>query len=122
MALISATSGDRDFTFTRATHGDEWPVLALFLIVQAVAWAGIPAVMLSAPHANTVELALWGRDWFVVNYKHPALPAWLLAVGYDLFGTHLWVSLVLSEFCIGTAYLFVFLLGRDLIGARAALF
>ncbi|HEY4249750.1 MAG TPA: glycosyltransferase family 39 protein, partial [Roseomonas sp.] len=46
---------------------------------------------------------------------------WLLAFGYDLFGTHLWVSLLLAELCIAAAYIFVFLLGRDLMGARAAL-
>jgi 4-amino-4-deoxy-L-arabinose transferase-like glycosyltransferase len=56
-----------------------------------------------------------------VNYKHPGLPAWLLALAYDLGGTHLWVSLLLAQLCIATAYVFVFLLGRDLMGAAPAL-
>jgi Dolichyl-phosphate-mannose-protein mannosyltransferase len=122
MTVIGMTSSERSFTSGRAESIDAWSLLALFLIVQTIAWVGVPAAIYGTPHSNTVELALWARDWFVVNYKHPALAAWLLGFGYEVFGTHLWVSFLLAELCIAAAYVFVFLLGRDLLGARAALF
>ncbi len=121
MTVIGMTSSGRNLVLDRAGV-DPWRVLGLFLTVQAAAWIVAPAVVFSAPQSNTIELALWVRDWFVVNYKHPALPAWLLGFGYALFGIHLWVSLLLAQLCIGAAYVFVFLLGRDLMGGRAALF
>src|SRR5581483_2522786 len=55
------------------------------------------------------------------NYKHPALAAWLLALAYDVLGTHLWVSLLLAQLCICATYVLAFLLGRELMGAKAAL-
>src|SRR6185369_2408812 len=122
MAVISATTSDRGLKLEHKSVATGWSALAFFLAVQAVAWVIVPAMVWSAPHSNTLELALWSRDWFIVNYKHPALPAWLLAVGYALFGVHLWVSFALAELCIALAYVFVFLLGRDLLGTGAALF
>jgi 4-amino-4-deoxy-L-arabinose transferase-like glycosyltransferase len=122
MTVVGATSGAGAHTADRTAYGRERALLALFLAVQAVAWVVVPVTTMYAPHANTIELALWGRDWFIVNFKHPALPAWLLAIAYRLFGVHLWVSFALAEACIALAYVFVFLLGRDLLGARAALF
>src|SRR5262249_35309892 len=107
--------------YGRPSAAGPWSSMALFLFFQSTAWIILPAIVLSSPKSNTVELALWARDWFIVNYKHPGLPAWLLASGYSLFGTHLWVSLLASQLCIGAAYAFVFLLGRDLMDARAAL-
>jgi 4-amino-4-deoxy-L-arabinose transferase-like glycosyltransferase len=96
-------------------------LFVIFLVVQAIAWTALPPTVFSAPKSNTVELSLWARDWFVVNYKHPGLSAWLLAAAYDMFGVHLWVSLLLAQLCIAATYSFVFLLGRDLMGSGAAL-
>ena len=121
MTAIGVTSSDHGFTFGRAESVDQWSALALFLVVQAIAWTAVPAMVFGAPQSNTVELAMWARDFFIVNYKHPALPAWLLGAAYALCGIHLWVSLLLAQFCIAGAYVFVFMLGRDLMDARAAL-
>jgi 4-amino-4-deoxy-L-arabinose transferase-like glycosyltransferase len=104
----------------RRTVAEGW-LLALFLTVQGFAWTIFPAAIWTAPHSSTVELALWARDWFIVNYKHPALPSWLLAGAYDAFGNHLWVPFLVAQICIAATYLFVYLLGCALLGRRAAL-
>ena len=44
---------------------------------EAIAWVAVPTAIYAMPQSNTVELALWARDWFIVNYKHPGLAAWL---------------------------------------------
>jgi hypothetical protein len=98
-----------------------WPLLALFLLIQTVAWTVIPPRVFSALNPNTVELAMWGRDFYMVNYKHPALPSWVLDLFYMVFGNRLWVPYFLSEVCISIASIFVFLLGRDIMGPRRAL-
>src|SRR3954469_558652 len=121
MNATDVRSGSRDVGLRGAKGTEDWLPLALFLIVQSIAWIGVPAAVFTAPPSNTIELALWARDWFIVNYKHPGLSAWLLELAYDAFGTHLWVSLLLAQLCIAATYILVFLLGRDLMGGRAAL-
>jgi 4-amino-4-deoxy-L-arabinose transferase-like glycosyltransferase len=121
MTAVDVTPRSRDLSLRGSRALDEWPLLALFLVVQAVAWTGLPATVFTAPPSNTLELALWARDWFIVNYKHPGLAAWLLRFAYDVFGTHLWVSLLLAQLCIAATYVFVFMLGRDLMGSGEAL-
>jgi 4-amino-4-deoxy-L-arabinose transferase-like glycosyltransferase len=121
MTAVDVTPRSHDLSLRGSRTLDEWSLLALFLVVQAVAWTGLPATVFTAPPSNTVELALWARDWFIVNYKHPGLPAWLLGFAYDVFGTHLWVSLLLAQLCIAATYVFVFMLGRDLMGPGEAL-
>ena len=100
---------------------ERWSALLLFVIVQAAGWIAVPATIFNAPESNTMELALWARDWFIVNYKHPGLPAWLLEIAYNICGTHVWVSLLLAQLCICAAYIFVFLIGRALLGEAPAL-
>lgn len=90
--------------------------LLLFLLVQALAWTLVPAFSTTAPDSNTAEIAMWGREWFWVNYKHPALPSWSLDFAYSIFGTHLWVSYFVSQAYVCGTILIVFLLGRDLLG------
>ena len=121
MTAIDISPQGREVSLGGGRMVGEGSLLALFLVVQGIAWTVFPAAVWTAPHSSTVELALWARDWFIVNYKHPGLPSWMLAAAYEAFGTHLWVPFLLSQLCIATTYVFVFLLGCDLMGKRAAL-
>jgi len=121
MTAIEIAGRERGMSFGGGRIVREESLLALFLVVQGIAWTLFPANVWTAPRSSTVELALWARDWFIVNYKHPGLPAWMLAGAYELFGTHLWIPFFLSQLCIATTYGFVFLLGRDLLDRGAAL-
>ncbi len=95
--------------------------LVLFLLLQAIAWTLIPPMVTHALTINTAELAMWTHEPFIVNYKHPGLITWVVWLAYDLFGTHLWVPYLVAQLFITSTYLFVFLLGRDILGERRAL-
>lgn len=119
-------SAEREMVTETSLPQRQWlqplPLLLVFLVVQAIAWTVVPPLVFSALHPNTLEVAMWARDWYLVNYKHPALPSWLLGGGYFVFGNELWVPYFLSELCVAGTYVSVFLLGRDILGARRALF
>jgi 4-amino-4-deoxy-L-arabinose transferase-like glycosyltransferase len=64
---------------------------------------------------------MWGREWVIATYKHPALPSWVLEISRLATGHVGWPAYLVSQLFIATTYVFVFLLGRDLMGpARAA--
>jgi 4-amino-4-deoxy-L-arabinose transferase-like glycosyltransferase len=112
---------DQDVRMSDRSAADRW-IAFLCLVLNIVAWTAVPAQIFPAPHPNALELALWGREWYVVNYEHPALAAWLLGLAYSVTGIHLWVPFFVAELCIAGAYVFVYLLGRDLLGARWGMF
>ena len=96
--------------------------LQVFLVIQAIAWTVVPPFFYLTPHSSTLEIALWSRDWYLVNYQHPALAGWLLQGAYFLFGEHFWVGFLMAQICVAGTYLFVFLLGRAMLGAERGLF
>jgi 4-amino-4-deoxy-L-arabinose transferase-like glycosyltransferase len=96
-------------------------LLWLFLIIQSLAWILTPALLNRAPELNTAEISMWGREWFWVNYKHPGLPSWTMALAFWLFGVHVWVPYVVSQFFIWATYICVFVLGRNLFGDARSL-
>ncbi|MET1026721.1 MAG: glycosyltransferase family 39 protein [Dongiaceae bacterium] len=97
------------------------PALWVFLLVQAIAWIVPPMLLNRAPELQTAEIAMWGRDWFWVNDRHPALSSWVLETAYALFGVHIWVTYFVSQLFTCATSIFVFLLGRDLLGTSRSL-
>jgi len=94
-------------------------VLAL-AVTQVVTWTIAPTLVHSAPPLDVVESALWGREEVLLSYKHPNLPGLLIEAGYRLTGAYGWPDFLLSQLFIAATYGFVYRLGRELIGARAA--
>ena len=41
-------------------------------------------------------LVMWGRDFYITNYKHPALASWIIDAAFGLLGVHLWVLYLLG--------------------------
>ncbi len=122
LSEAAASSPGASFRAHRSAHMLGLPLaLWFFLLVQAVAWVVTPALLNSAPVLNTAEIGMWGHEWFWVNYKHPALPSWSMALAYGVFGVRDWVPFFVSQVFICATYVFVFLLGRDLLGERRAL-
>jgi 4-amino-4-deoxy-L-arabinose transferase-like glycosyltransferase len=95
--------------------------LVIFLLVQMIAWTIVPAFATHSLTINTAELAMWTHEPFIVNYKHPGLITWVVWLAFDIFGSHLWVTYLVAQVFIASTYLFVFLLGRDILGERRAL-
>jgi 4-amino-4-deoxy-L-arabinose transferase-like glycosyltransferase len=63
---------------------------------------------------------MWGREWVVATYKHPALPSWVLEASRVATGAVGWPAYFASQLFIAAALVFVFLLGRDMMGAERA--
>src|SRR6516225_5359439 len=75
----------------------------------------------SSPPLDVVESYMWGREWVIATYKHPALPSWALEATWLITGAIGWPAYLLSQACVAATFLFVYLLGRELMGpSRAA--
>ncbi|MGE0853022.1 MAG: hypothetical protein AB7O44_26000 [Hyphomicrobiaceae bacterium] len=53
-------------------------MVGLLVAGQLVAWTLAPALSHSAPPLDVVESYMWGREWVLATYKHPAMPSWAL--------------------------------------------
>ncbi|MDQ0392105.1 glycosyltransferase family 39 protein [Labrys monachus] len=94
-------------------------VLALCFL-QLLFWTLVPALSRSALPRNVIEGYGWAREWIVLSYKHPQLPAWCLGLSRFLYGGIGWPAYLVSQIFVCVTYIFVFLLGRDLVGGRHA--
>jgi 4-amino-4-deoxy-L-arabinose transferase-like glycosyltransferase len=94
--------------------GLPWP-LALFCAAQILVWTIMPALVNRALHPSTAELVMWGRDFYWVNYKHPALTSWVMDAAFGLLGVHVWVACLVGQVFVVATYVFVYLLGRALL-------
>lgn len=94
-----------------------WPLSAMVAL-----WTIVPVLTHQAPPLDVVESAMWGREWIVGSYKHPAMPAWFIEVGRHLNGDRIgWPAYFASQlFNLGTLIV-TYLIGRDLVGARVGL-
>ena len=63
---------------------------------------------------------MWGREWVIATYKHPALPSWALEASRLATGAIGWPAYIVSQLFIAATFVCVFLLGRDLMGPRRA--
>jgi 4-amino-4-deoxy-L-arabinose transferase-like glycosyltransferase len=88
---------------------------------QLVTWTLAPILTHSSPPLDVVEGYMWGREWVLATYKHPALPSWVLEASRLLTGAVGWPAYLLSQACVATSFLCVYGLGREIMGrARAA--
>jgi 4-amino-4-deoxy-L-arabinose transferase-like glycosyltransferase len=99
--------------------GLPWP-LATFMAIQTVFWTVMPTYVTKSMHASSAELVMWGRDWFWLNFKHPALASWVMDLAYAVFGIHLWVVYFVGQAFLCATYVFVYLLGRALLDEKQA--
>jgi 4-amino-4-deoxy-L-arabinose transferase-like glycosyltransferase len=119
-----SSAGDRSRDSLDRTRS-RWPspglLVALLAGAQVTAWTLVPVLTHSSPPLDVVEGYMWGREWVLATYKHPALPSWALEASRLVTGAIGWPAYLLSQACIAASYLFVYLLGRELMGpARAA--
>ena len=89
-------------------------VLCLFGCLQLALWTFAPFYTHDAPPLDVVESTMWGREWVLATYKHPALPSWLLEGLYLLTGATGWPAYVASQLCVALTFALVYRLGREL--------
>ncbi len=100
---------------------DPTSLVRMLVAGQVVLWTLAPALTHSAPPLDVVESIMWGREWVLATYKHPAMPSWVLQAFWQLTGSVGWPAYFASQLFIAATFVLVFLLGRDLMGpARAA--
>lgn len=99
---------------------DPTTLIALFVTLQIAAWTLAPALTHTSPPLDVVEGYLWGREWVLATYKHPAMPSWFLEASRLATGSVGWPAYLVSQFFIAAAFVLVFLLGRDMMGAERA--
>ena len=106
----------------RADHVLQNPTALVGLLVagQIVAWTLAPTLTHVVPPLDIVEGYLWGREWVIATYKHPALPSWVLEATRILTGAVGWPAYLVSQLFVAATFLFVYLLGCDLMGRQRA--
>jgi 4-amino-4-deoxy-L-arabinose transferase-like glycosyltransferase len=93
-------------------------LVVLLCAGQIVAWTLAPALTHSAPPLDVVEGYMWGREWVIATFKHPALPSWVLETSRILTGGAVgWPAYLVSQLFVAATFIFAFLLGRDMMGA-----
>ena len=90
------------------------------MLGQIVLWTLAPAISHISPPLDVVESYMWGREWVVATYKHPSMPGWALEASHLLTGAYGWPAYLISQLFIAASFVFVFLLGRDLMGPQKA--
>lgn len=108
-------------TSQTTAHGVGRSALMLPLLAMTILWTVVPALVHSAPPLDVVESGMWGREWVVGTYKHPAMPAWFVEAGRYLHGGTIgWPAYLAPQIfnlaTLGLTYLFA----RDLAGTRVA--
>lgn len=103
-------------------------VVVALCCVQALLWTLIPALTTVSPLALPVDVTegyLWGREWVLATYKHPALPSWVLEASRIVTGRIGWPAYLVSQLFIAATLSLIYLLGRETMdaqrGAAAAL-
>lgn len=95
-------------------------VLIVFIGAQILIWTAIPRLFAISLPLDVVSDGLsWGHEWQWGYFKHPPLPSWAVETFFDGLGDT--GPFLLSQLAVGATYTLVFLLGREMIPARAAL-
>jgi 4-amino-4-deoxy-L-arabinose transferase-like glycosyltransferase len=89
--------------------------------LQIIVWTLTPTLVNSAPPLDVVESYMWGREWVLATYKHPALPSWVLeASRMASRGAIGWPAYLASQLFVAATFALVYLLGRELMDAPRA--
>jgi len=95
-------------------------LVVLMAICQIVAWTLAPSLTHSSPPLDAVEGYMWGREWVLATYKHPAMPSWVLEASRLTTGVVGWPAYLAGQLFVAATFMFVYLLGRDLLGPHRA--
>jgi hypothetical protein len=95
-------------------------LVAAFAFLQIVFWTAAPTLLHNAPPLDVVEGYLSGREGLLLTAKHPNLPGLLLEASHLATGAYGWPAYLIAQLFAAATYLFVYLIGRALMGPRAA--
>jgi hypothetical protein len=100
-------------------HTSPQTLVAFLCVAQISIWTLVPLLAGRSLPLDVVSDGLaWGHEWQWGYFKHPPLPSWEVEAFFDAFGDA--GTYLLSQITVGLTYLFVFLLGRELMPPRWA--
>jgi len=87
---------------------------------QLLLWTAIPRLLATSLPLDVVTNGgiPWGNEWQWGYFEHPPLPSWLVAAWFDAAGDT--GIFLLSQAAVVLTYVFVFLLGREIMPAKWA--
>src|SRR5580698_8465091 len=94
--------------------------LAHLILAQLIIWTVIPWLFAVSLPLDVVSDGLgWGHEWQWGYFKHPPLPSWTVEAFFDVLGD--WGPFLLSQIAVSITYVFVYLIGREMMTSRNAL-
>jgi 4-amino-4-deoxy-L-arabinose transferase-like glycosyltransferase len=94
--------------------------LAAILVLHAVVWTALPALLYANLPLDLIEALTYGREWQLGYDKLPPLPWWLVEIVYRLVG-HDFAYYLLAQAAVVMALWLVFLTARPIAGPLGAL-
>jgi 4-amino-4-deoxy-L-arabinose transferase-like glycosyltransferase len=96
-------------------------LLAYLVGLHTVLWVLVPSLVHRALPIDVVEGYMWGREWVLATYKHPALPSWVIEASRVVTGGGIgWPVYAVAQMFVAITVALVFSLGRDLMDAPRA--
>lgn len=92
--------------------------LLLLLLVYAVLWPLVALLSHHSPPLDMIEGFVWSLHPQAGYYKHPPLPAWIIAASVALFGKQSLALLVLGPLSIVAALVALWWLARQFLDER----
>src|SRR6185295_5924029 len=96
------------------------PALAAILVLHAVVWTALPALLYANLPLDLIEALTYGREWQMGYDKLPPLPWWLVEIVYRLCGQDL-AFYVLAQVAVIAAFAVIWVTARPLVGPLGAL-
>ena len=94
--------------------------MAAVLVLHAVVWAALPALLYANLPLDLIEALTYGREWQLGYDKLPPLPWWLVEIAYRTAG-HDFAYYLLAQIAVIAALWLVFLTARPIAGPTGAL-
>ncbi len=96
-------------------------VLWAFLAVHVLTWWLLPALLQHNLPLDVIEQLAWGREWQIVYFKHPPLPAWIVETVAVATGRWPPALYLLGPLSSALSLFAVWRLGCAMLGPRRAL-
>ncbi len=96
-------------------------ILYAFLALHVLIWWWLPALLQHNLPLDVIEQLAWGREWQIVYFKHPPLPAWIVESVAVVSGRWPPALYLVGPLCSALSLFAVWRLGCAMLGPRRAL-
>jgi 4-amino-4-deoxy-L-arabinose transferase-like glycosyltransferase len=103
---------------------ERWPparIVGAFLLAHVLIWSLLPALLQHNLPLDVIEQLAWGREWQIVYFKHPPLPAWIVESVAIVSGRWPPALYLVGPLASALSLFAVWRLGCAMLGQRRAL-